>query len=172
MKSISPRTQLQSLRARLIGQLYKRSQLRFSWDRIIHSGLKNMSCCRRIMERLFQTSCSTFLLIRGLRNSTQDWKSFDRCLTGKQFLSDQLLSQKGKTGAAEGESDMHSNEITYCNWQWKSNYHFNRRSPLSFWGCQKPEVCNELFFYTLSLLPVLSLVFFCLDQQCSVIQWH
>lgn len=79
--------------------------------------LKNMSCCRRIMERLFQNSCSTFLLIRGLRNSSQKWESFDRCLTGKQFLSDELLSQKGKTGAAEGESDMHSNEITYCNWQ-------------------------------------------------------
>lgn len=104
MKSISPRTQLQSLRARLIGQLYKRSQLRFSWGRIIHSGLKNMSCCRRIMERLFQNSCSTFLLIiEGLETPAKTGRVLigaslgnSSCLISFSVRKAKQVQQKGK----------------------------------------------------------------------------
>lgn len=56
-------------------------------------------------------------IIIGLRNSSQDWSSFGRYLTGKQSLANQLSSRKGKTDAADGETEVHINEITYCNWQ-------------------------------------------------------
>jgi len=70
-------------------QEYWGTKVRVGSGWIIKLGLKNTSYCRTIMKMLFQ-NISPMLI--GLRNSSQDWSSFGRCLTGRQSLSDHLSS--------------------------------------------------------------------------------